>query len=193
MENSSFASLRDLEEKLSTCHGCKLGLERTHMVFGKGSHTARIMFIGEGPGEQEDLQGKPFVGKAGQLLDRIIAAGGFPENEVYICNVVKCRPPNNRLPLPEEVAACLPFLREQVRVIRPSIIVCLGALAAQTVINPKIRITRDRGNWVTKGKFKIMPTFHPAALLRDPAKKALVWEDIKKVRDEFSRIRDCDC
>ncbi|ATW25572.1 uracil-DNA glycosylase [Candidatus Formimonas warabiya] len=179
-----------LEQQLQKCHRCDLGRRRIKLVFGKGSLTAPVMFIGEGPGEQEDIQGQPFVGKAGQLLDKIIAAAGFSENQVYICNVVKCRPPGNRLPNPVEVEACKPFLREQIRSIRPRIIVCLGALAAQTLINPDVRITRDRGAWVQKGNFKIMPTFHPAALLRDPAKKRLVWEDMKKVRDEFHRMRE---
>lgn len=189
MTEQDFSSpLANLEEKLQHCTRCALAGKRTHMVFGKGSLTAKLMFIGEGPGEQEDLQGRPFVGKAGQLLDKIIAAAGFPPDQVYICNVVKCRPPGNRLPNPAEVEACKPFLREQVRVIRPGIIVCLGALAAQTVISPEVRITRDRGKWTEKGSFKIMPTFHPAALLRDPEKKVLVWEDIKKVREEFTRM-----
>lgn len=180
--------LGNLEKELEGCSRCPLGATRTHMVFGRGSLTARVMFVGEGPGEQEDLQGKPFVGKAGQLLDKIIAASSLPPNEVYICNVVKCRPPHNRLPEPREVEACKPFLREQIRAIRPKIIVCLGALAAQTIVRPEARITRDRGRWVQKGSFEIMPTFHPAALLRDPAKKRLVWEDMQQVRDEFKRL-----
>lgn len=180
--------LNELEKKLLECSRCGLCRTRTNMVFGKGSHSAGVMFVGEGPGEQEDLQGKPFVGKAGQLLDRIIAASELPPEHVYICNVVKCRPPGNRLPNPEEVEACKPFLREQIRLIRPKIIVCLGALASQIIIRPEARITRDRGHWVQKGSFKIMPTFHPAALLRDPAKKRLVWEDMKQVRDEFKKI-----
>ncbi len=182
--------LRDLEQELQGCDKCDLGATRTKLVFGKGSLHARMMFIGEGPGQQEDFQGKPFVGKAGQLLDRIISAAGFQENQVYICNVVKCRPPGNRVPNFSEIEACKPFLREQIRSIRPRIIVCLGALAAQTVISPEIKITRDRGIWVQKGSFQIMPTFHPAALLRDPEKKKLVWEDMKKVREVFNRIRD---
>lgn len=180
--------LKNLEQKLKSCTGCALGHTRTNLVFGKGSLTATVMFIGEGPGQQEDLQGKPFVGKAGQLLDRIIAATELPPEHVYICNVVKCRPPGNRLPNPEEVAACIPFLREQVRWIRPKIIVCLGSLATKIIVSPNARITRDRGQWVQKGAFKIMPTFHPAALLRDPNKKRLVWEDMKKVREEFMQI-----
>jgi uracil-DNA glycosylase family 4 len=177
-----------LEKKLQSCTRCDLHRKRNNMVFGKGSLTASIMFIGEGPGEQEDLQGTPFVGKAGQLLDRIIEAAQLPPEHIYICNVVKCRPPGNRLPNKIEIEACKPFLREQVRFIKPRIIVCLGALSAQTVVHPGIRITRDRGIWVQKGNFRIMPTFHPAALLRDPLKKRPVWEDMKKVRDDFLKI-----
>jgi len=180
--------LKELERELQTCQACALGSTRNHLVFGRGSLQAQVMFIGEGPGEQEDRQGKPFVGKAGQLLDRIITASELPSEQVYICNVVKCRPPGNRLPAPAEVEACKPYLREQIRIIRPKIIVCLGALSAQTLIRPEIRITRDRGCWVQKGSFQIMPTFHPAALLRDPDKKRLVWEDMQQVRDAFRRL-----
>ena len=181
--------LLELAERLRTCLDCPLGSTRQHMVFGKGSLTAAIMFVGEGPGADEDRLGLPFVGRAGQLLDKIIAAASLPADDIYICNVVKCRPPGNRLPLPPEVEACKPYLREQIRVIRPKIIVCLGALATQVLVNPEARITRDRGVWVTKGSFKIMPTFHPAALLRDESKKKLVWQDMQQVRDEYLRIK----
>lgn len=184
--------LRELESELQTCQRCDLGSTRNHLVFGRGSLAAAVMFIGEGPGEQEDLQGRPFVGKAGQLLDRIITASELPPEQVYICNVVKCRPPGNRLPSAAEVEACKPYLREQIRIIRPKIIVCLGALAAQTLIGPETRITRDRGRWMQKGSFQIMPTFHPAALLRDPDKKRLVWEDMQQVRDAFRRLDGVD-
>ncbi|MGI6064935.1 MAG: uracil-DNA glycosylase [Bacillota bacterium] len=181
-------NLDELEKNLQKCTSCGLCRTRTNMVFGKGSRDAQVMFVGEGPGEEEDRQGKPFVGKAGQLLDRIIAASELLPEHVYICNVVKCRPPGNRLPNEEEVDACKPFLREQIRLIRPKIIVCLGALATQTIVRPEARITRDRGLWVQKGSFYIMPTFHPAALLRDPSKKRLVWEDMKQVRDRYKSI-----
>ncbi|MDD2499166.1 MAG: uracil-DNA glycosylase [Desulfitobacteriaceae bacterium] len=177
--------LGELENKLQNCTSCGLCRTRTNMVFGKGSRNAQVMFVGEGPGEQEDLQGKPFVGKAGQLLDRIIAASELPPEHIYICNVMKCRPPGNRFPNEEEVDACKPFLREQIRIIRPKIIVCLGALATKTIVRPDARITRDRGRWVQKGSFQIMPTFHPAALLRDPDKKRPVWEDMKQVRERY--------
>lgn len=181
--------LAELEQKLQHCDSCPLGTTRKHMVFGKGSLSATIMFIGEGPGADEDAQGIPFVGRAGQLLDKIVAAAELPWDDIYVCNVVKCRPPGNRLPLPNEVEACKPFLREQVRVIHPKIIVCLGALATQVLVRPNARITRDRGQWVTKGSFRIMPTFHPAALLRDESKKRPVWEDMQQVRDEYRRIK----
>jgi len=146
------------------------------------------MLIGEGPGADEDRQGLPFVGRAGQLLDRILAAAQLPPDDTFICNVVKCRPPDNRLPNSVEVEACKPHLREQIRLIRPQIIVCLGALASQVLIGPEARITRDRGRWLQKGSMMIMPTFHPAALLRDESKKRPVWEDMQAVRDQYRTL-----
>ncbi|MEG2213376.1 MAG: uracil-DNA glycosylase, partial [Clostridiales bacterium] len=138
-------------------------------------------------------QGCPFVGKAGQLLDKIIAAADLPQGDMYICNVVKCRPPGNRLPTPEETIACKPFLREQIRIIQPKIIVCLGSLASQIVLNDgAFRITRGRGVWVNRGRFPIMPTFHPAALLRDQSKKRPVWEDFLQVSAKYQRITNLD-
>lgn len=157
------------------------------MVFGEGNPRAELMLVGEGPGQQEDEQGRPFVGPAGQLLNRILAAVGISREEVYIANVVKCRPPGNRLPTPQEVEACRPYLWEQIRIIRPRIIVCLGALAGQTLISPKLRITRERGKWVERQGIMIMPTFHPAALLRDPRKKRPAWEDFKAVQSLYRR------
>lgn len=180
--------LIQLERSLQSCEKCPLGATRTNLVFGRGSENAKLMFIGEGPGEQEDLQGYPFVGKAGQLLDKIIAAAGFEEEDYYICNIVKCRPPQNRVPAPDEVHACLPYLRIQFGALRPWIVVLLGASAAKAIIDPKLAISKARGQWVKKGDYLFMPTFHPAALLRDPSKKAPVWEDfqeIKRVYDEM--------
>jgi len=177
-----------LEQKLQTCQDCPLGPTRHNLVFGRGSEEADIVFIGEGPGEQEDLQGSPFVGRAGQLLDKIIAAAGLTEEDYYICNIVKCRPPGNRVPAPEEVKACIGNLRQQVAYIQPKIMVLLGASAAKAIIDPKLSITKARGKWVKMGNFLVMPTFHPAALLRDPQKKIPVWEDfqeIKRVYDEM--------
>lgn len=183
-------SLQELEQKLQSCSLCKLSGGRKNVVFARGNPQGRIMLIGEGPGGDEDAQGLPFVGKAGQLLDKIIAAANLPPNQIYICNVVKCRPPGNRLPEPDEVDACKAFLREQIRQMHPPIIVCLGALATQVVVSPQARITRDRGRWVRKGSFWIMPTFHPAALLRDESKKRLVWQDILQVKEAFLKLGD---
>lgn len=157
-------------------------------MFGEGNPHARLMFVGEGPGQQEDIQGRPFVGAAGQLLDRILASVGISRDEVYIANVVKCRPPGNRLPTAEEAASCLPHLLEQIRAIKPKIIVCLGALATQTLIDKNARITRVRGTWFKKDGILYMPTFHPAALLRDETKKRPVWDDMKKVREALGKL-----
>jgi DNA polymerase len=146
------------------------------------------MMVGEGPGADEDRLGQPFVGRAGQLLDKIIAAAEFAPADIYIANVVKCRPPGNRLPNAMEVLACKWILREQIRIAHPKIIVALGALATQLLIDPEARITRDRGIWVKKGAFWIMPTFHPAALLRDESKKRLVWQDMQAVQIRYKEL-----
>ena len=180
--------LTELETYLRECNSCGLAEGRTNMVFGRGYPRANILFIGEGPGADEDKQGKPFVGKAGQLLDKIIAAAQLPKDDIYIANVVKCRPPGNRLPLPDEVSACKPFLIRQIQIIKPKIIVCLGALATQMMISPEAKITRVRGSWVQKGSFLLMPTFHPAALLRDESKKRPVWEDMKNVKNKYLEL-----
>ncbi|HIZ76893.1 MAG TPA: uracil-DNA glycosylase [Firmicutes bacterium] len=178
-----------LEQSLQGCGKCPLGPTRTNLVFGRGSETGKIMLIGEGPGEQEDLQGVPFVGKAGQLLDKILAAAELLEEECYICNIVKCRPPQNRVPAPEEVEACLPYLRLQFGAIRPWIVVLLGASAAKAIIDPKLAITKARGKWVKKGDYLFMPTFHPAALLRDPGKKAPVWQDFQEIKRVYEEMK----
>ncbi|MGI5892124.1 MAG: uracil-DNA glycosylase [Bacillota bacterium] len=185
----SLEQLRSLEENLHTCQQCPLGTTRQNIVFGKGSLRADIMLIGEGPGADEDKLGQPFVGKAGQLLDKILEAAQLPPDDIYICNVVKCRPPGNRMPAYEEVEACKPFLRQQIKFIAPKIIICLGALAAQVLIDPEAKITKIRGNWVEKGSLMIMPTFHPAALLRDEAKKRPVWQDMQAVRDYYRQLK----
>ncbi len=179
-----------LEEKLQTCENCPLGKTRNNLVFGRGSEESDLVFIGEGPGEQEDLQGAPFVGKAGQLLDKIIDAAGFKDDDYYICNIVKCRPPGNRVPAPEEVQACMPFLRHQIASIQPKILVLLGASAAKAIIDPKLAITKARGKWVKMGNFLVMPTFHPAALLRDPQKKIPVWQDFQEIKRVFDEMKD---
>lgn len=178
-----------LEESLQSCQSCPLGATRHNLVFGRGSEEADIVFIGEGPGEQEDIQGSPFVGRAGQLLDKIIAAAGLTEEDYYICNIVKCRPPGNRVPAPEEVRACLGYLRQQVAYVRPKIMVLLGASAGKAIIDPKLAITKARGKWVKMGNFLVMPTFHPAALLRDPQKKIPVWEDFQEIKRVYDQIK----
>ena len=179
-------TLEELRTAIGDCQRCKLCAGRTHLVFGVGNPGARLMFVGEGPGRDEDLQGEPFVGRAGQLLTDIITKGiGIKREDVYICNVVKCRPPDNRNPEPDEVAACEPFLKKQIQLVRPEIIVALGKFAVQTLLRSNAPISKLRGNWHTYEGIKLMPTFHPAYLLRNPADKKLVWEDIKKVIKEL--------
>ncbi|MCL5038516.1 MAG: uracil-DNA glycosylase [Firmicutes bacterium] len=159
------------------------------VVFGEGNPQAAILFVGEAPGAQEDEQGKPFVGAAGQLLSRIFDAVGLARDEVFITNTVMCRPPNNRLPQPDEVFACRPYLETKVRLLRPKIIVALGALATKSLIDPSQGITRIRGQWFEKDGIKLTATFHPAALLRDPGKKRPVWEDFKSLVEVYRRLR----
>ena len=179
-------SLQELRAAIGDCRRCKLCSGRTHLVFGVGNPNADLMFVGEGPGRDEDLQGEPFVGRAGQLLTDIITKGmGMKREDVYIANVVKCRPPDNRNPEPDEVAACEPFLKKQIELVRPRIIIGLGKFAVQTLLQSKIPITKVRGNWHSYHGIKLMPTFHPAYLLRNPEDKKLVWEDIKKVIKEL--------
>jgi uracil-DNA glycosylase family 4 len=179
-------SLDELRAAIGDCRRCKLWPGRTHLVFGVGNPNAKLMFIGEGPGRDEDLQGEPFVGRAGQLLTDIITKGmGLCRQDVYIANVVKCRPPENRNPEPDEVGSCEPFLKKQIDLVRPEIIVALGKFAVQTLLQSKVPITRLRGSWYTYHGIKLMPTFHPAYLLRNPGDKKLVWEDIKKVIKEL--------
>ena len=179
------AALRLIREDLGECTRCGLCRKRTQIVFGVGSPSARLMFIGEGPGADEDLKGEPFVGRAGQLLTKIIESMGMSRGDVYIANVVKCRPPENRTPLPDEIGTCSPFLFQQVQAIRPRVIVCLGTPAAQTVLGTRDTITRLRGSFHDLDGIRVMPTFHPAYLLRNPAAKREVWDDMKKVIAEL--------
>ncbi|MBI5286698.1 MAG: uracil-DNA glycosylase [Deltaproteobacteria bacterium] len=175
-------TLKAIREELGDCKRCKLYKGRTHIVFGVGNGKAPLVFVGEGPGRDEDLQGEPFVGRAGQLLTRIIEAIGFRRPDVYICNVVKCRPPENRNPEPDEIAACRPFLEKQLEVIKPKIIVALGNISAQTLLNTTSGITELRGKFYWyREDIKVMPTFHPSYLLRNESKKKEVWEDMKMV------------
>ncbi len=171
-----------------SCQLCELGKLRNNIVIGKGNIKAPVMFIGEGPGEQEDLSGEPFVGAAGQLLDVLLEALAFKPEDYYIANVVKCRPPNNRVPNDYEAEKCLPYLRNQVALIRPRIIVCLGSTAARYVISKEIKITQIRGQWHEQKGCWVMPTFHPAALLRDSTKKILLFKDIKEVKLKMAEI-----
>ncbi len=181
-------TLEELAELARDCRKCRLREGCRGVVFGKGNPGAKLMFIGEGPGAEEDKQGLPFVGAAGQLLDRIIAAAGFRTEDVYIGNIVKCRPPGNRVPTREEADACKPWLIRQIELINPSIIVLLGSVALQNMIDREARITRLRGQWIKKEGIEFMPTYHPAALLRDETKKRPVWEDIKRVRDRYHEL-----
>ena len=180
-------SLSDLEQRAKSCQLCRLREGCRQVVFGEGKSNARLMLIGEGPGMDEDLQGRPFVGKAGQLLDKILQAAGLPRQEVFIGNVVKCRPPGNRLPHPDEVRVCKNYLEAQIRIIKPQILVCMGSLATQVLIDPRARITMIRGKWFNRQGIKMMAVFHPAALLRNPSYKRPTWEDFKQIRDEYYR------
>lgn len=182
-------TLEELRAEIGDCQRCKLCRGRTKLVFGVGNPQAELVFVGEGPGRDEDLKGEPFVGRAGQLLTEIITKGmKMRREDVYICNVVKCRPPENRNPEPDEIAACEPFLIKQLEIIKPKWIVALGTFAAQTLLKTKTPISRLRGNWHTYQGIKLMPTLHPAYLLRNPADKKLVWQDIQAVLREMGRL-----
>src|ERR671936_934971 len=173
--------LEAVRSEIGECTRCKLHKGRRNIVFGVGSPDSRVMFVGEAPGEDEDLQGYPFVGKAGQLLTKMIEAMGLRREDVYICNTVKCRPPNNRNPESDELAACEPFLKAQLAAVKPEVIVTLGKFAAQALLREQTPITRLRGQWREYEGIPVMPTFHPAYLLRSPAEKGKVWEDLKQV------------
>ena len=182
-------ALQAVRETLGDCRRCKLHTHRTQIVFGTGNPMADLVFVGEGPGEEEDRQGEPFVGKAGQLLNRMIQAMGLRREAVYIANIVKCRPPNNRNPEPDEIASCEPFLMEQLGVIRPAVICALGNFAAQTLLRTKVKISQLRGKFHDYQGIKVMPTFHPAYLLRNPQDKRLAWEDLQKVMAELKKTK----
>ena len=177
-----------LEDAVSDCRGCVLCQTRQHTVLGEGSRNADVMFVGEGPGQQEDLSGRPFVGAAGQLLDKMLAAIGLKREQVYICNIVKCRPPQNRVPEADERAACMDYLRQQVALVRPKVIVCLGSTPTRALLGEQMRITRDRGVWQLKKGVWFMPTYHPAALLRDADKKRPAWADFQAIRDKLIEL-----
>ena len=182
-------TLEELERLCENCQKCPLGKTRTNLVFGTGNKRARIMFVGEGPGEQEDIQGLPFVGKSGQLFDLYASLIDLDRGKnIYIANMVKCRPPHNRDPKPEETEMCLSYLRAQVKLIRPQIIVCLGRIAAQRLISPDFRVTRQHGEFFQKGGTYMMGTFHPAALLRDEGKKKDALSDFQRLREKIEEL-----
>lgn len=170
------------------CTACPLHETRTNCVFGTGDLHADILFVGEAPGEQEDLSGTPFVGRAGQLLDKYLYAVDIPRESIYIANILKCRPPKNRDPLPAEEDACIGFLREQVKLIRPKIIVCLGRISAMRLIKPDFKISKEHGTWFEKGNFLMTAVFHPAALLRDPRRKEDMMEDMKAIKKKLEEL-----
>ncbi len=187
MDRNSWSSF---ETECRACTRCGLKDHRTQVVIGRGTNlSAPLMFIGEGPGEQEDLLGQAFVGRAGKLLDLLLEALQFKENDYYIANIVKCRPPNNRIPTDDEAEACLFWLRKQVMAIKPKIVVCLGSTAAKYIIDREIRITQQRGKWVDRpGHFLIMPTYHPSAVLRDISKRKDFFSDLRMVRDRLVEL-----
>jgi DNA polymerase len=180
--------LQVVRDDLGDCKRCKLAPSRTNLVYGVGNPDAELVFVGEAPGADEDAQGEPFVGKAGQLLTKMIEAMGYTRDDVYICNVLKCRPPGNRNPEPDEVASCEPFLKRQLAAIRPRMIVALGKFAAQCLLRDDTPITRLRGGFRSYEGIPLMPTLHPAYLLRDPSKKKLAWEDLKAVNAALARV-----
>lgn len=177
-----------LYKECCECSKCALSETRTNCVFGVGDQNADLLFVGEAPGEQEDKTGTPFVGRAGKLLDQFLFAVDIPREKVYIANILKCRPPKNRDPLPEEEEACIDFLRRQVRLIKPKVIVCLGRISAMKLIKPDFKITKEHGEWFEKGNLLITAIYHPAALLRDPRKKEEMLEDMKKIKSKIDEL-----
>ncbi len=178
-----------LAEKCALCEKCSLSNTRTKSVFGVGNPNADILFVGEAPGEQEDLSGTPFVGRAGQLLDKFLYAVDISRESVYIANILKCRPPKNRDPLPEEEDCCIDYLREQVAIIQPKIIVCLGRISAMRLIKKDFKITKEHGYWFEKGNYLMTAIYHPAALLRDPHKKEEMLEDMKRIKAKAEALK----
>ena len=179
-----------LYEDCCDCTACALSELRTNCVFGVGNENADILFVGEAPGEKEDLSGTPFVGRAGQLLDKMLYAVDIKREDVYIANILKCRPPKNRDPLPAEEDACIGYLREQVALINPKVIVCLGRISAMRLIKPDFKITQEHGQWFKKGNYLMTAVYHPAALLRDPRKKEDMLEDMKKIKEKVLEIEN---
>lgn len=174
-----------VKNQVSNCQKCPLGKMRTNSVFGSGNINAKLVFVGEAPGRDEDIQGMPFVGEAGMLLTKIIEAMGIKRDDVYICNILKCRPPQNRNPLPEEISVCIDYLYAQIDMIKPKIICGLGKFASQALLRTEAPISKLRGNWREYRGIKFMPTYHPAYLLRNPGDKKLVWQDMKKIMEIY--------
>lgn len=179
----------ELEKQCSECTKCELCKTRTNTVFGCGNRNAELMFIGEAPGEKEDLSGTPFVGRAGQLFDKYLEAVGIEREDVYIANMLKCRPPKNRDPLPSEQDMCIDYLRDQIRLIKPKMIVCLGRISAMRLIDPNYKITVQHGQWVRKGNFDMTAVFHPSLLLRDPRKKEDMLTDMKEIKRRLDEVQ----
>ena len=182
--------LEAVRTELGDCRRCPLGDRRQHLVFGEGNPSAELVFVGEAPGADEDAQGRPFVGRAGQLLTKIIAAMGLKREEVYICNILKCRPPGNRNPLPDEIAACEPFLIRQLGVIRPRVICAMGSIAAHALLKSEAPISVLRGRFHSYQGIPLMPTYHPAYLLRNPGAKKQVWEDVQGIMKRLGERKD---
>ena len=185
------ADWEELEQRCLSCKRCALADTRTHVVFGAGQRDAEVMFVGEGPGEQEDLQGEPFVGRGGQLLDEMLSLIGlYRDKNFYIANIVKCRPPRNRDPLNTEQDACIGYLREQIALLRPKLIVCLGRIAANRLIHDDYKITREHGQWVERNGVCYTAIYHPAALLRDPGKRPETFADLRSIRARIRQVCD---
>ncbi len=183
-----YETWEELEESIKQCKKCKLCQNRTNIVFGTGNKEAKVMLIGEGPGADEDREGLPFVGKAGQLMNKALSGLGLNREELYIANIVKCRPPSNRVPEQDEAAACLDYLRNQVLLVKPKIIVLLGSTALKNILGKEYSITAARGKWIEKKEIMYMPTWHPAALLRDENKKIEFWNDLKEVKKKMQEL-----
>jgi DNA polymerase len=188
VSKSSSEELENFHQSIKNCQECHLHKYRTNLVFGMGSPQANLMFVGEAPGREEDLQGKPFVGRAGQLLDKILKAINFQREEVYIGNVLKCRPPENRDPLPDEVDKCEPYLLKQIEIIKPRIICALGRISAQVLLKTKLPLNQLRGKFHDYHGIKFLATYHPAALLRYPQYKRQTWEDVQLLRQEYDKL-----
>jgi len=187
MISSEVPTLEEIRRELGDCKRCKLHRTRRTLVFGEGNEKARLMLIGEGPGYDEDVQGRPFVGRAGQLLTKILQSIGLQREEVYIANIIKCRPPQNRNPEPDEIQSCYPFLMKQIQAIQPRIICALGSFAAHTLLQTDAKITALRGRVFDLAGIQVFPTYHPAFLLRNPGRKREVWEDMKRIAGEMAK------